>query len=61
MHTITFTQLRIARCIRQLEKWLEAGETVELLYRKRVIAHFIPSAPGNHELTHPPAETDLRS
>jgi uncharacterized protein (DUF1684 family) len=45
MHSITFSQLRIAKCLDQLESWLRAGETVELLYYKRVVAHFVPTIP----------------
>jgi antitoxin (DNA-binding transcriptional repressor) of toxin-antitoxin stability system len=45
MHFITFGQLRIARCLDQLEAWLRAGETVELLRHKRVVAHFVPAIP----------------
>ena len=43
MHSITFSQLRVARCLDLLEAWLRAGETVELLYYKRVVAHFVPA------------------
>jgi hypothetical protein len=46
MHSITFSQLRVARCLDQLEAWLRAGETVELVYYKRVIAHFVPAIPS---------------
>jgi len=45
MHSITFSQLRIAKCLDQLEAWLRAGETVELLYDRRVVAHFVPAKP----------------
>ena len=45
MHSITFSQLRISNCLDQLEAWLRAGETVELLYRSRVVAHFVPRKP----------------
>jgi hypothetical protein len=41
-----------------LEIWIEAGEQVELLYRKRVIAHFIPVAPQEQALTHPPSQIE---
>jgi hypothetical protein len=61
MRSMTFTQLRIVWCLRQLEQWLEAGEQVELLYRKRVIAHFIPVAQQEQALTHTPAETESAS
>jgi hypothetical protein len=43
MHSISFSQLRIAKCLDQLEAWLNAGETVELRYYKRLVAHFIPA------------------
>ena len=45
MHSITFSQLRVAKCLDQLEAWLKAGKTVELLYYKRVVAHFVPAIP----------------
>jgi hypothetical protein len=45
MNSITFSQLRIAKYLDQLEAWLIAGETVELRYYKRIVAHFIPSRP----------------
>jgi hypothetical protein len=45
MRSITFSQLRVARCLDDLEAWLRAGETVELLYYKRVVAHFVPAIP----------------
>jgi len=42
MRSITLSQLRNTR---QLVAWLKAGETIELRYRKRVIAHIIPVVP----------------
>lgn len=45
MLSIPFSQLRVAKNLDQLGEWLRAGETVALLYRKRVVAHFIPAKP----------------
>jgi len=45
MHSITFSQLRVSKCLDQLEAWLRAGETVELLHYRRVVAHFVPAKP----------------
>jgi hypothetical protein len=45
MRSITFSQLRIARRLDQLEAWLRDGGSVELLYYKRVVAHFVPRKP----------------
>jgi hypothetical protein len=45
MHSITFTQPRIARCLDQSEASLRTGETVELLRLKRMVAHFVPRNP----------------
>jgi len=45
MQFITFTQLRDSKSLKQLEAWLVAGETVELRYRNRLVAHFVPVAP----------------
>ena len=45
MPSISFSQLRVAKHLDQLGAWLRAGETVAMLYRKRVVAHFIPTKP----------------
>ena len=42
MRSITLSQLRNTK---QLFAWLEAGETIELRERKRVIGHIIPVIP----------------
>lgn len=34
--------IRQLRDTRRLKKWLNAGQTVDLLYRQNVIAHIVP-------------------
>ena len=41
MPTVNMRQLRDTR---QLKKWLQAGKTVELRERDRVIGHIVPEA-----------------
>jgi len=42
MRSITLSKLRNTK---QLFAWLEAGETIELRERKRVIGHIVPVIP----------------
>jgi antitoxin (DNA-binding transcriptional repressor) of toxin-antitoxin stability system len=59
MRTINIRQLRDTR---QLESWLEKGETIRLLKRRRPLADIIPvSKPRRKEKQWPDFEARLKS
>jgi antitoxin (DNA-binding transcriptional repressor) of toxin-antitoxin stability system len=57
MHSITFSQLRVAKSLDQLEAWLKAGEKVALLSYGNVVAHFIPAKPRPVSAEQPSSES----